>query len=742
MAQTATLKLTVIEGPDTGSAITYAGERMVIGRGKAADLALTDTAVSRSHTAVEREAGVFVLVDLGSANGTFVMGESARITRRPLATGDEFTLGRTRVRVEVMPPPDAGATAVLTRAERVAAMAAPPPPPKAAPKAAPPGLDAQTPPDLPIVLSVLVGADRGMVYSPYKQVIAVGRLPTADVPLNDPAVSRLHATIKREGNGYWVYDENSLNGTWLGNPPEEVFHAELENGDVLTVGETQLRVDIGAAGARIENLDETTLTGTLGDNTLTMTIPGLGARVPAPRLRVRPDEKTVLIRQPRKKLLLLVTAGPDANTVFEPKREQKTFTVGRGEAAIFRLSDPGISGVHFSITSERGGFVLKDEDSRNGTFLGGTRVTTVPLDGGETIRLGTTEIRAQVVVEGAHRVAPGEATIVTPAPEAPAPGGPAPASATEPAAIQKTEQPKPGAEKKRGEEIVPELARSAEAKERISKIMKGVSLRPIRVPGTPRQWASLGMVLLAALVSLGFSLRWPGLLAAGPLAEDHADLESRDGCASCHAGVTWTSTNDHMAMSARCATTGCHVEDLKNRPGVNDDCVSCHTEHRGRSFPIAGGAAQCWSCHVGQEEPRDFRTRLMRAAVVTEPQERARLATAVPRVEIGLRFSHAAHEKETAGDVRYDTCVGCHPRIEQGRTFGLPSHGECLDCHENAVSADVEVAKRSAGDKCLECHTEKTGEMKDPPPRPFRYVEFSHEDHRDEFCKSCHAETW
>ena len=57
---------------------------MVIGRGAKADLVLTDTSVSRGHCALEREGDRFVLVDLGSANGTFVTGVKARITRHTL----------------------------------------------------------------------------------------------------------------------------------------------------------------------------------------------------------------------------------------------------------------------------------------------------------------------------------------------------------------------------------------------------------------------------------------------------------------------------------------------------------------------------------------------------------------------------------------------------------------------------------------------------------------------------------
>jgi NAD-dependent dihydropyrimidine dehydrogenase PreA subunit len=271
--------------------------------------------------------------------------------------------------------------------------------------------------------------------------------------------------------------------------------------------------------------------------------------------------------------------------------------------------------------------------------------------------------------------------------------------------------------------------------------MKGVSLRPARTPGTPRQWATLAVVLACALASLGLAWQWPSLLAAGPLHEGHAELDQAEKCSTCHVEAGWAGT-PHLAMSAGCSTTDCHADVLKVKENVVDDCVSCHTDHRGRTFPIRGGETLCWSCHLGSHEARDYGTRPMRAAVATAPDEREVFLAKVARVETGLRFSHTAHDVETKGDARFDQCVGCHVDVDQGRTFALPSHPECIECHDSAVSADVEVAKKSPGPQCLECHTREDGETVEAPPRPFGFVEFAHRDHENEFCKSCHAGIW
>jgi diguanylate cyclase (GGDEF)-like protein len=72
---------------------------ITIGRDEAAQLALCDGSISRQHCRVERdsESGRYVLVDLGSTNGTVING--TKIDRKvPLASGDKIFLGASVVR--------------------------------------------------------------------------------------------------------------------------------------------------------------------------------------------------------------------------------------------------------------------------------------------------------------------------------------------------------------------------------------------------------------------------------------------------------------------------------------------------------------------------------------------------------------------------------------------------------------------------------------------------------------------
>jgi pSer/pThr/pTyr-binding forkhead associated (FHA) protein/subtilisin family serine protease len=68
---------------------------VTLGRSRDNDVHLTDGRASRRHARIDVEQGVYVISDLGSANGTFVNGE--RIQRQALRSGDEIRIGDSRL---------------------------------------------------------------------------------------------------------------------------------------------------------------------------------------------------------------------------------------------------------------------------------------------------------------------------------------------------------------------------------------------------------------------------------------------------------------------------------------------------------------------------------------------------------------------------------------------------------------------------------------------------------------------
>src|SRR3978361_1150485 len=87
--------LVVIAGPSFGEMYKLKGDRSVLGRGDRADIRILDDGVSREHTAIERDGGKVVLVDLGSTNGTFCNG--LRVSRHDLTDGDKVSIGSSTI---------------------------------------------------------------------------------------------------------------------------------------------------------------------------------------------------------------------------------------------------------------------------------------------------------------------------------------------------------------------------------------------------------------------------------------------------------------------------------------------------------------------------------------------------------------------------------------------------------------------------------------------------------------------
>ena len=72
------------------------GKTVRLGRDPANDVALlTDSKISRSHAELRDRDGQWILVDLGSSNGTKV--NDRRIEQHPLRDGDRIQLGRTTI---------------------------------------------------------------------------------------------------------------------------------------------------------------------------------------------------------------------------------------------------------------------------------------------------------------------------------------------------------------------------------------------------------------------------------------------------------------------------------------------------------------------------------------------------------------------------------------------------------------------------------------------------------------------
>jgi hypothetical protein len=71
--------------------------------------------------------------------------------------------------------------------------------------------------------------------------VVIGRLSSCDIPLGDPQVSRRHAEVRRDAEGFAVFDLGSTNGTVVNGAP--VRERRLADGDELRIGSATIRFE-------------------------------------------------------------------------------------------------------------------------------------------------------------------------------------------------------------------------------------------------------------------------------------------------------------------------------------------------------------------------------------------------------------------------------------------------------------------------------------------------------------------
>jgi hypothetical protein len=88
------------------------------------------------------------------------------------------------------------------------------------------------------VLIVRAGAQAGARFVLESGRTCLGRHPDSEISLEDITVSRRHAEIEREAEGYVIRDVGSLNGTYVNQ--RRVDRSELRHGDEVQIGKFRL----------------------------------------------------------------------------------------------------------------------------------------------------------------------------------------------------------------------------------------------------------------------------------------------------------------------------------------------------------------------------------------------------------------------------------------------------------------------------------------------------------------------
>jgi predicted component of type VI protein secretion system len=89
--------------PAQGDPVVIEAERSLVGRDRTAEVRINESSISRKHATVEHRGADWVILDNGSANGTFV--DNVQVAEVVLRNGQTLRLGAVSFRVEIEIPP-------------------------------------------------------------------------------------------------------------------------------------------------------------------------------------------------------------------------------------------------------------------------------------------------------------------------------------------------------------------------------------------------------------------------------------------------------------------------------------------------------------------------------------------------------------------------------------------------------------------------------------------------------------
>jgi pSer/pThr/pTyr-binding forkhead associated (FHA) protein/anti-anti-sigma regulatory factor len=205
-------------------------------------------------------------------------------------------------------------------------------------------------------ISVVVSRDGRVAWRGHfaQPALTIGRDPEADVVLDDPRVSWVHATVRREPNGDLLFTDSSSNGSFQDG--HRVERALVADGTAIVIKPFSLEfVPTSPTGAH----PSTTHAG--GDTS----------------------------SEAEADLQLRIVKGPPALVGRVYPLAPRQNTIGRADDSDIRLDFPNISRLHATISlTSAGEWRLDDQESTNGVNVGGAPVKTVTLKAGDHIGFG------------------------------------------------------------------------------------------------------------------------------------------------------------------------------------------------------------------------------------------------------------------------------------------------------------------------------------------------------------------
>jgi pSer/pThr/pTyr-binding forkhead associated (FHA) protein len=232
----------------------------------------------------------------------------------------------------------------------------------------------------------LVCLTDGREYKIGQAPLTLGRDAASNVVVTGHEVSRQHAEIRSEPEGYVLID-NSANGTYVNGDRIGKTH-RLSRADVIRIGNDEFRfyADAPAASASAPPEPEAQPAAQPpgASQRLSDTMMGIPAAKPAPE-------------PARHNTPASPSAAPLASFLFRTGAlkgrrlpiKVPVVNIGRGDYNDVVIADPSVSTMHAKLQRRDAIWILTDLGSTNGTFVEGERLTgEAPLSPGTTLKFG------------------------------------------------------------------------------------------------------------------------------------------------------------------------------------------------------------------------------------------------------------------------------------------------------------------------------------------------------------------
>lgn len=180
-----------------------------LGRSKSSDIVIDGNLVSRSHAVISRKKKGWFISDTNSKAGTFVNGEQIE-RRTQIFDGDTLSIGGsmfTFVAPNAVREDDDG-----TKVYKISSKTA----------------------HRESLRCAVIDNETGETYPVREYILDIGRSQANDIVIDDPHVSRMHASVRHTSEGWFIVDNNSAAGVGL-NGYRVADKEPLSDGDVIQI---------------------------------------------------------------------------------------------------------------------------------------------------------------------------------------------------------------------------------------------------------------------------------------------------------------------------------------------------------------------------------------------------------------------------------------------------------------------------------------------------------------------------